>query len=625
MTAPARRRAAGGERERGSAIVLALLVAVILTLLGISFLWMAETEVRIAENEKLAAQALYVAEGGARVVKSWFDKPSVALHVPEMAEVDRTLRTIDLDGAGPGVPQAAGGGIPYYKEGVDADADGEDDLFLRPYRGGTEHALLGTPDGPDVRIDAGDPSSAPFLRELSIALASDLEGPLFRARIARIDVFGPPYVQDGAVWVRYGLGTIRVTVELRRGTEGGPEERVVAQRTVQAVLNEAPYPGPYGALHSCADIEWSDGLSVRWGAMTAILNSDLPADEDDYPESVPRSIPGTPALDSVWGGGWPQSLADWRSAVDGSAIEDPWFRVLVGGTMGLSVGGTNQQPFPSPWSTGAGGCCDHSNLFRRLYYVGCPVYDYDLWKSIAAAGDSHVRYYVWDSGTQYRENGRGAPQEFADITDGRTGIYFFDTADGLPPRDDDADARYDNLAPPIVVSGGTWSFRGFLFLNAESFRVSGATGRTAELRAPGEPFHDSSGPPDGAWQAGETWVNLAYDSANPYAAFVVDGSDNLQDPGGTGSGAVRNSTGPPLSASVHVEGILFTNGAFSSRGNGTYFGSVIARQGVSEAGGAAGRPDLFWDDRIRRGDWPPEGWTLPRVILTRWAADPGSP
>ena len=52
--------------ERGSAMIIAILVMVILTLLGISFLLMADTENRIAENEKLSAQALYFAEAGAR-------------------------------------------------------------------------------------------------------------------------------------------------------------------------------------------------------------------------------------------------------------------------------------------------------------------------------------------------------------------------------------------------------------------------------------------------------------------------------------------------------------------------------------------------------------------------------
>ena len=50
------RPADGRPGERGSAMVLAILVTVIMTLLGVSFLMMAQTENRIAENEKRRAR-----------------------------------------------------------------------------------------------------------------------------------------------------------------------------------------------------------------------------------------------------------------------------------------------------------------------------------------------------------------------------------------------------------------------------------------------------------------------------------------------------------------------------------------------------------------------------------------
>ena len=83
--------------ESGSALVLAILVSVLLTLLGISFLFMSQTENLIARNEKLAAQALYVAEAGARAVKRWFDLPGELLPTPPptLLQVERGLRTVD--------------------------------------------------------------------------------------------------------------------------------------------------------------------------------------------------------------------------------------------------------------------------------------------------------------------------------------------------------------------------------------------------------------------------------------------------------------------------------------------------------------------------------------------------
>src|SRR5262245_35723250 len=111
------------EGERGSAMVIAVLVMAILTLLGVSFLLMADTENKIAENEKLSSQALYFGEGVTREVKRWFDRPPYStigdrnLVRPTTAVMIRTQRSIDVDGPGPTAAVAADGsvGAPYYK------------------------------------------------------------------------------------------------------------------------------------------------------------------------------------------------------------------------------------------------------------------------------------------------------------------------------------------------------------------------------------------------------------------------------------------------------------------------------------------------------------------------------
>ena len=139
----------GRNGERGSALIIAILVTVILTLLGISFLMMAETENKIAQNELLSTQTLYVAESAARQVRRWFDHPpnqtSNAWNVlnPPLAAIDRTLRKIDHDGdpATAAIPQN-GGSAPIYKQS-DATL-----IFDQPYRPQLEHTLLGTEDGP---------------------------------------------------------------------------------------------------------------------------------------------------------------------------------------------------------------------------------------------------------------------------------------------------------------------------------------------------------------------------------------------------------------------------------------------------------------------------------------------
>ena len=82
---------------------------------------------------------------------------------------------------------------------------------------------------------------------------------------------------------------------------------------------------------------------------------------------------------------------------------------------------------------------------------------------------------------------------------------------------------------------------------------------------------------------------------------------------------MRNDRGPAISAPVSLEGILFTSGTFEAVGNGVIYGSVIAREGVTQQvdNGSQPTPDLYWDASIADA-WPPDGWDLPRVVVTGW-------
>src|SRR5262245_17605934 len=166
--------------ERGSAMILAVLVMVMLTLLGISFLLMAETENRIAENERLGQQALYFGEASVRQIKRWFDYPNSGNNLinPPLNVIDRSLRWIDDDGdpATAATPNdgVANGPLCRFKQEWDPDADGLDDVFEKPYREGPTLALMGTEDHPDMRIDEDASTAArTFLSDLSNTLLPD--------------------------------------------------------------------------------------------------------------------------------------------------------------------------------------------------------------------------------------------------------------------------------------------------------------------------------------------------------------------------------------------------------------------------------------------------------------------
>lgn len=618
--------AAGGRGERGSALVVAILVSVILALLGIAFLLMGETEARIAQNEKRSAQALYLAEAGARAAKRWFDHPGTALGFPSTAVADRTLRRI-LDETDPHNPAAATpadgaiGSYPYYKQGVDLDSDGLDDLFDRPFRPGSLHALMGTEEGPDLRIDEGDPGARAFLDGLTTSIAPDFpgEGGGVFARIARIDVFAPPYIEVAGVWSRYGVATVKVVARLYRPTAEG--ERVIAEREVEAVLGEAPYHGPLGPLHSCADLTFTSnlGLSVRWGAMTAVGRTrlslgPLPDAEPLCRRSLPREEPAAPLVDPLWNGVSPTRFNVFRDAIDGFPVADPWLRIMSGESIAGAPAGV--QPWPPdpapPPGQAPDYCCDHSGVVQDVPLVGCPALDYAVWKLIATSGEADVRYFVWSGGSSFRENGTGPELPFETITNGQEGIFFFDTRDRLAPADPTGNGQLDNLTPQVAVTSAGWHFRGLIYLNATRFRINSVPTTQAVLHAPGEPFQDRD--QDGRYDAGEPHINLDYPST-PGGSFVVDGTD------GFGGGVMRNERGPALTAPVSMEGILYTSGEFEAEGNGVFYGSVIAREGVIQQvdNGSQPTPEFYWDAAI--GDsWPPEGWNLPRVVVTGWRA-----
>jgi hypothetical protein len=617
-------------QERGSALILAMLTSVILALLGIAYLLMAATENQIAENELLSAQVLYYGEAVARQVKIWFDAPYGAenLRNPPEDAIDLTLRLIDDDGDPSTAPHLQDGGTwPRYKQGVDLDADGMDDLFERPYRGNLTDTLLGTEDGPDMRIDEWDPEGQAFLADLSEALLTGFpnEAAGMRVRIRRIDIYAPPTLEVGGIWTRYGMATVKVIARVVRQTSSG--EQVAAQRVVKAVLNEVPYSsgGSFGPLHSCLDLSVNGDFTVHWGKASAVRASDLSNNHKKYAASLARDIPISAAVDSLLYTNDDPGWANYKAAIDGEVIEDPWFYYLGGRDL-ADAPTSDPQPWPFPglplasggWPNHEHGPDDgcHSNVFQNMPIVTCPSFPYDVWKSIATGGGRDVHYFVWQDGSTFKENGVGPALTFRQITDNRTGLFFFDTRDQLEPRDDNGDGWSDNLTPQIQISGGTYGIRGFVYLNAESFRTTGnPMGRAVAFQAPGEPYQDKNS--DGQWGAGDgDWINLDYPSTVSGSIVAVSGATD-DDPGGVPS---RNDRGPVVDGDALLWGILYTNGFFDATGNANYYGSVITKKGVGQSNPSAGTPNLYWDESIRT-EWPPEGWGLPRVVITRWATD----
>jgi len=641
----------GRPAERGTALVVALLVMVVMTLLGIPFLLMGETENRIAENECLSLQALYAAESGARVVKRWFDQPGHADNVinPPLAAIDRAQREIDEDGDPATAPTDADGSPehPYYKQDNDA-------VFGKPFRGSLVDAILGTEDGPDMRIDAASSAEAEtFLRELS----NDLLGGYpsgesgRRAKISHIDIYSPPYVQVGGTWKRHGVATVKVVAGVYQERQGDSEV-LLSERMVKIVLSEArltPTAPNLAALNVCGPVEWNEELTIHWGTMAVSAPPGAPYDTDlgdigTLPVGLPRINPTTLTdllLDLLWGydddDEWD---AYYRQILEllGYEIRDPWMRVVSGNAF-QDAPTTDQQPWPFTWNVGDefesgdipyhpyDGSFDpdpvqswwdgtHSNYIQNLNDVGipveCPVLDYTMWKEIALQGGDNVHYFVWDGAEDwFKENGEGDAVRFRELTDGRTGLFFFDTTDGNPPAADGS-----NLTPPIRLSSGSWGVRGLVYLNAEHFQVRDVTGRATIFQAPGEPFQDKN--KNGVWdwdesdiESQEHWLNLVYPDQLDGRFYALN-----EAPGDR----VRDSRGPAIVANALVDGVLYINGAFDMQSDGNFYGSVVATRGVIKGFSIDETPEIYWNAGLL-DNWPPGDWGLGTVVISSWETD----
>src|SRR5882724_10992919 len=66
-------------RQRGSALLATLMVIVGLSLLGLAFVAISETESAISINERNHTQTVALAESGARLVVQWFQAPDQML------------------------------------------------------------------------------------------------------------------------------------------------------------------------------------------------------------------------------------------------------------------------------------------------------------------------------------------------------------------------------------------------------------------------------------------------------------------------------------------------------------------------------------------------------------------
>lgn len=243
-------------RDRGSALLVSLMVMVGLSLLGLGFVAISETENAISANERNKTQTTAVAEAGAKAVVQWFQDPDTfnARNIlPDNDEANfKTQRVVNAY-------------TGYYKpSGL---------LFNTPFGPREQDMFFGDEDHADVLIVRGrNTASDDFLDDFNASMfyddTSGNTAQAARVLVTAIRVYAPPNVGGNLIngfWVagqRYGVATVAVTAEKRN--EAGA---VIAQSVCRLVVAPFPLPGPSGAIQAIGGIDTNGAYEVHWGSV----------------------------------------------------------------------------------------------------------------------------------------------------------------------------------------------------------------------------------------------------------------------------------------------------------------------------------------------------------------------
>lgn len=263
--------------DRGSALLVSLMVIVGLSLLGLGFVAISEVESKIAKNEAQALQTLTVAEAGAKMVVEWFQDPLWALgHAGMPANTAcAAFGTAPCSAAGsPGTKmktvRTVGTGSNAYV-GV-YKPRGDTRLCDRPYRPGSEDRFYGDETNADLIINATTVGQAQLDTINNLLLgpaASDKQA----GEITDIRIFAPPIVGGtltNGFWVggtRYGVATIKVTAQ--QFFDPANHANVIATHSVRIVVGELPLPIPAGPIQGNASVSFGGDFYVHWGMETS--------------------------------------------------------------------------------------------------------------------------------------------------------------------------------------------------------------------------------------------------------------------------------------------------------------------------------------------------------------------
>ncbi|HEU4887275.1 MAG TPA: hypothetical protein VFV49_05265, partial [Thermoanaerobaculia bacterium] len=266
------RSTAGRLQERGSAMLASLMVIVGLSLLGLAFVAMSETESAISINQRNHSQTVAVAEAGARLVVQWFQNPTRMHELELMPDNTTTIKT----------ERIITGYTGYYKP----DGGLLCDLPFGPFEQDKFYGAEATPDILITRTNAEAFLDAFNDRFLGAEGTTDARP---GGEITEIRIYAPPLVgatltttTAGAQFyeggTRYGVATIMVRSERFDQPRSSGTRRSIARAEVRIVISQFPVPTPAGPLQSASALATNGNFNVNWGLVSAQQTLDLKKD-----------------------------------------------------------------------------------------------------------------------------------------------------------------------------------------------------------------------------------------------------------------------------------------------------------------------------------------------------------
>jgi hypothetical protein len=370
--------------HQGHVLLAALMVVIMLALLSMTLLHLTGQDAPGISAMREQTQALHLAEGAADLVISWFHEPG---NVPDSLAGLLAKR------------QDAGDGPSFF------EATGRSQF-------------MGTPEHPDVLLDASNESDARLLN----GSASGFNGALSElGRLDRLTIYAP--TQPGL------LATVEVTA-----STGGPRP---LPSTIRLQLGALNIP----AIRAAVQIGQGSGTLApggatmvlpHWGDIRVMGDMVVNHDHDLVVKSAGSPVTG-------------QSYETLK------ILEDRWVDYWIGGSVSVLT----------PSATGTGWPANVHTQQRPVPGLRLDRWDYILLKKTA---QRHGTYYrlgrdgrLHDAGAQESDPGILPAEALAASAVGQSrGLVFIDTLDGEPPTPENLGTlvlETDYVEALVVVQG----------------------------------------------------------------------------------------------------------------------------------------------------------------------------